>query len=178
MTVVFPDGVFTAGRERVQFVPAVADMNNPTVEECTASGAVDISCYLIKGEWNLTGEQATGTDERICSEQAGTVLGPTTYSMEQAQYVYDPQAEDAAEDNLAYDALKPGTKGFVVDRRGLKSGEDFAADQKVDVYQVECGAQIRMPVSTDAGDKFKVQQTLSVNPNAVFDAKVTASAGG
>lgn len=173
MTVVFPDGVFTAGRERVTFVPALADMSAPSVAtELTGASAVDIGCYLIKGQWNPTAEQATGTDERVCSAQAGTVLGQTTYSIENMQYVYDPQGTADAADNKAYDTLKEGTKGFIIDRRGPLSDDPYAAAQKVDVYQVECGVQVRVPISTDAGDKFKIQQTLAVSPNVVQDAVI------
>lgn len=172
MTVVFPDGILTAGRERVQFFPACANMNAPTVLELSAG--VDISCYLIKGEFSPTAEQETAEDERVCSEQAGVTLGRVTQAIENMQYVYDPQAAAAAPDNLAYEEMATGVKGFIADRRGMASGDAFAAGQKVDVYQVECGVQTRVPISTDAGDKFKVQQTLGVSPNVVYDAVVAA----
>ena len=161
MSVTFPEGVVAQGNELVIFVPTLANPAEPTVDELTGAGAVNLSCYLRGFE--PSAEQANVPDLRLCSKEQFETPGRVTNTIGDLTYVYDPQ--DAAADspdsgNLAYHALAEGTTGYLVNRRGLDAQDDpIEADQVVDVYPVVMGAQRRVPIDPSAeGSKFETIQ--------------------
>lgn len=173
MTEFYPEGVSALGNESVIFVPALADQDAPTVAELTDAAAVNLSCAL-RG-FSPTSEQASVQDVRLCTREAAETPGRVSNSIDDVTYVYDPQnLEDP--DNAHYAALKSGTKGFLVDRRGLDARtEAIAAGQIVDVYPVEMGAQRRVAVDPGAdGAKFEIVQKPFVTGPVSWDAVVGA----
>lgn len=179
MAVTFPTGVSARGNDSVIWVPALADPANPTVTELTGAAAVNVSCALIG--FSPSVDQATFTDTRLCSKQTFNRLGSATYSIDTLNYIYNPQTAGetpADADNIAYDALKAGLSGFFVHRRGLDAQSvDVAADQKVNVYPAELGAQSDVPLDPSAeGALIQCQQNVSVIGEVLRDVAVVAGA--
>jgi len=178
MAVTFPTGVSAQGNDSVIWVPALADPSAPTVTELTGAGAINISCALVG--FSVSVDQGTFTDTRLCSTQEFDNLGKAKYSIDDLQYVYDPQtvgADPADDDNIAYDNLTPGLTGFFVHRRGISAKTDVAADQVVNVYPSELGVQSDVAVDPTAeGDKIKCTQKVGVVAEVLRDVKVVAGA--
>ena len=177
MSVYYPDGVDAQGNEAVIFVTTLADPNAPTVTELTGSSAVNLSCAL-RG-FSPGGDQGSTTDTRLCSTQEFESPGRFAPSIDDLNYVYDPQAEVGTATNKHYEVMKPGVKGFIIDRRGIASGIDglpVVADQLVDVYPVTLGYQRRTPIDPSAeGGKFEITQKAFVTGPARYDKAVVTA---
>ena len=174
MTVVYPEGVRARGNESVVFVPAIADLEAPTIAELTATGIANISCYLAG--FSPNGTQESQEDRRLCSEQIFEDPGDVAISIDNLVYVYEPQADVPSATNKAYEVLKRDVTGYLVDRRGLNARTvAFAADQLVDIYPVRMGEQFRVPLDPgQQGGKFQISQKAFVTGPYQYDAVVTA----
>lgn len=172
MTVVFPDGVRSRGNESVIFVATIADPEAPTVAELTAVTSVNVSCFLTGFAPQVSQESAE--DIRLCSEQIFEDPGDVQVSIDNIEYVYYPQATAPAATNKAYELLKNGTTGYLVDRRGLNARTvAIAAAQLVDVYPVRLGEQARMPLDPgQQGGKFRITQKPFVTGPYYYDSVV------
>jgi hypothetical protein len=173
MTVVYPEGVRSRGNETLIFVPTIADPLEPTVTELTAVTAVNISCFVTG--FSPEGTQESGEDVRLCSEQIFEDPGDVNLTINNVEYVYYPQAAPADPENKAYEVMKNGVSGYLVDRRGLNARTvAIAAAQIVDVYQVTLGEQFRMAVDPgQQGGKFRITQKPFVTGPYYFDSVVT-----
>ena len=168
-----PPGIDAAGKGGLYFVPAIADPEAPTVGELNAG--VNLSC-LVYG-WNPNGSQGKVERTRYCYTNAAESLGRVTYAPDAIEYDYDPQAVDGATGDYAHVAkLAPGTKGFIVDRRGLRPTEGFKAAQVLEIVMpVELGEQ--MPAVIDArveGEKLRYVQSVAVIGDVARRVKVAA----
>jgi len=174
MTVVYPEGVRARGNESVVFVPAIADLEAPTLTELAATGSANISCFLTGFAPN--GSQESQEDRRLCSEQIFEDPGDVQISIDNLVYVYEPQDDGTSPTNKAYNTLKKDVVGYLVDRRGLNARTvAFAADQLVDVYPVRLGEQFRVPLDPgQQGGKFQISQKAFVTGPYQYDATVTA----
>lgn len=170
MPLTIPPGVDVAGRRNAIFVPtdtfSVATLTGPT--------AVEIICYLSKGTFGETSETERGTDERECTIQVGEVMGNTKVSLNDLEYVWEPQAATGSATNKAYEMLKEGTTGFIIVRYGLAADAALAADQKVDQYPVTLGRQNRKTPEGGAAEKFKISQPVVVGVGVKQDQLLVA----
>lgn len=126
------------GNMKVVIVPTLADPSAPTVTELNAATTVDISCYLTAGGWQPTQDQATISDERLCSTQVFGQPGRKTLGLTM-QVIDNTNSEYEAEYNKAVETLVEGQDLFAVERRGLPFDEPFEADQKVRVWPFKAG---------------------------------------
>lgn len=123
-------------------VPVIADPKAPTVTELTAATVVDISCYLTPDGLQVTQDQATITDERLCSTQVLGRGGRKTFGLT-LRGIDNTNSELEAEHNEFMEALPEGEDLYVVIRRGLPHSEAVAADQKVRVWPVTPGMHVQ-----------------------------------
>lgn len=165
-----PTSVPADGSVKVVFVPAIADASAPTVTELNAAGAIDLSCYLTADGLNMSTDEQTVTDDRLCSRQTFEQPGRFSDSME-VGYVYDPQNSTATED-LAYKTLKRGVKGFLVLRWGADYEADFAAGDVVDVVPVNWGIQRKQ--TPEANSVLKVMQKPFITASVQRDVTLAA----
>lgn len=166
-----PPGIDAAGRGGVWFVPAIADINAPTVAEITAG--VNLSCALYG--FNPGGEQSSVNRWKYCYTETVQTPGRTSRTISEIQYDYDPQKPAEATGGYAYYAsLVPGTHGFIVDRRGLTRDVAIAAGQIVDVYPVTLGDRFRVEITEEEGAKLRTRQTPYVVGEAALDVAVVA----
>lgn len=162
-------GVAADGNTRVDYVPAIADPAAPKVSELTAAGAKNLSDYITADGLAPSHEQASIADSRLSSTHDGERPGRKTTGLS-LTYVSDQQGTD---DNDAYVTLKEGTDGYIVIRRSMPVGTAYAASQKVDVYKVTCGEQVK--VATAANEVEKVTQKMFIPANGFKADAVVAS---
>lgn len=171
-TTTYPDGIDTRGRAALWAVPAIADLNAPTVAELSAGFPIHCAIY----NWSPQGDQAATEDNRYCTRNSTESQGRVKTTIEPLVYVYDPQNPDDATGPYAhYGKLAEGSKWFLVDRRGLDYEDDLAAAQVVDIYPVSAGYRNRVAVvGGEEGSKFRVSQKFFISQDPVQDVKVAA----
>lgn len=169
-TITIPPGVDAEARRTIIFTPT-AGLSKAVLEGATA---VALTCYLSKNTFGESAETERGTDERECTKIVFEVLGKTRFTLENLDYVWDPQAPEGDENNKAYETLKPGTKGFITIRYGVEDEEPLEVDQKADQFPVTLGEQVRKTPEGNAGEKLKISQEVVVTGVPVRDGIIAA----
>jgi hypothetical protein len=170
MPLTIPPGVDANGRRNAIFIPT------QTLSAATLiSDGVELICYLTKGTLGMSAETERGTDDRECTTISAEVLGNTSYSFNDLDYVYEPQDTGASATNEAYNALTPNTSGFLVLRNGILADTALAAGQIVDVFPITLGPQIRKsPEGGNPAEKLKITQSVIVGQGVLFDQVLVA----
>ena len=141
-------------------VPAIANTDAPTLAELTASGAVDISCYLTGSGWKPSLSEQVINDERMCTTQTYEKKGRSQRGLE-VEYIDNTNSPNAAEFNKAKDTLIPNSSHFLVTRTGLPYESALAATtQKVTIYPIDAGEYNDLP--PEANSVLKTAQKLFV----------------
>lgn len=131
------------GREKWAFVPAVADVNAPTVAEVTAATGLDLSCFLYESSARPSASTSMVELPRlICDTYSYENPGATKITGGEARFAVDPQGATNSTGKKAWEKLPAGTTGFLVARFGIDVNTDFAAGQFVSVYPVKFGAPL------------------------------------
>lgn len=163
MTVdVFPQSTQGTGTVRVQWVPTIADPEGPLLTEVNAVDTLDVTPYFRAADFQINHQQARIDDTRLSDDTAREALGISTFSADSLTYVHQPQAAPDTAGNLAYGEFVPGAAGYFVVRFGLKSGDDFAATQRVQVYAVTFGDR-HQPIPTGDNAVHVIQQVITLN---------------
>lgn len=150
-----PPGYVADASIRVWFVPTLANPAAPSVAtEINAGTTIDLTCYLTNG-FAPDASIATITDDRLCLAQVLEGRGITTWSIEEIQYIWDPQ-NPASLSNKAYAGLVEGGTGYFVVRHGMSVDTAAAAAQKVWVIPVEFG--VAVPMAPERNTKGRVKQ--------------------
>lgn len=150
-----PAGVLGDGNVRVSWITTY---NGTTLTAVTATAGIDVTCYFTADGFNRGINEASVTDDRLCTTQSGEDPGRWSETLD-LMYVYDQQNVTPA-DNLAYTTLIPGAKGFFVVRYAMPYTTAYAATQKVDVVAVTLGQQNKQ--SPAANEKLKIAQKAFV----------------
>ncbi|MGC5078458.1 hypothetical protein [Agrococcus sp. DT81.2] len=110
-----------------------ADLPDPSAPSAAAlNGATDVTYEHTTDGLNATSSQATVTDPRLSLRDVPEAPGTISHSLE-VTYFY-------GDDELVLDTLLvEGDEVFYVIRDSVRVEEDFAADQKVDVYSAVVG---------------------------------------
>lgn len=170
MPLTIPPGVDAEARINAIFAPT----NSLSVATLNGATAVELTCYLTKGTLGISAETETGTDERECTAQVFEVLGKTTWTVNDLEYVWEPQAAPSSPTNKAYDTLKKGTTGFLILRFGKDVDTAPAVGDKVWRIPVTLGAQVPKQREGNAAEKLKITQKVVVSGNVVQDAVLIA----
>lgn len=170
MPLTIPPGVDAEARINAIFAPT----NSLSVATLNGATAVELTCYLTKGTLGISAETETGTDERECTAQVFEVLGKTTWTVNDLEYVWEPQAAPSSPTNKAYDTLKKGTTGFLILRFGKDVDTAPAVGDKVWQIPVTLGEQAPKPREGNAAEKLKIVQNVVVRGNVVKDAVLIA----
>jgi|SRR5690625_1097778 len=137
------------GNIKTVLVPAVADLEAPTVTELTGEGVIDISCYLTRGGFALTVDQATITDERECDRIVRGAPGTVTPTLE-ITGIDNTNTQFADTANELAEALTDGSQWVAVRRRGKAFEEDFEADDIVSVTSFRAGIRREVPAEQNS----------------------------
>lgn len=170
MPLTIPPGVDAEARINAIFAPT----NSLSVATLNGATAVELTCYLTKGTLGISAETETGTDERECTAQVFEVLGKTTWTVNDLEYVWEPQAAPSSPTNKAYDTLKKGTTGFLILRFGKDVDTAPAVGDKVWRIPVTLDAQVPKQREGNAAEKLKITQKVVVSGNVVQDAVLIA----
>lgn len=103
-----------------------------------------------------------GTDERECTTDVHEVLGKTTWTINDLDYVWEPQAAAGSPTNKAYEMLAPGTTGFLTFQWGIDVEADLVAGSKVWQFPVTVGEQVPKTPEGGAAEKIKIVQLVVV----------------
>lgn len=147
------------GNVLVKILPAVADLDAPTLAEVNAAGAVDISCYLTSDGYAPSVDEQVTTDERLCSKQVFEQPGRVTNSLD-LTYIDNTNAPNEATDNEAKETLIPGSTHVLLVRRGLPYEDAIAAGQKVTLFPIKPGVYQELP--PEANSVLKIMQKMFV----------------
>lgn len=156
------------GNIKVVYVPTLADPSAPTVTELTATGSVDLSCFIKSDGRAHTVDEDTVDNSKLCTTDNTETPGRIKHS-----WTLTYSREDDEEADMAYSTLKKGTTGFLVQRIGTAYATAFAADDKVDVFPVTAGYQLEQP---DVGGLVWYQQKMFVTAQSYPQVAVVAGA--
>ncbi|WP_446680093.1 phage tail tube protein [Cellulomonas denverensis] len=161
------------GNIKTLLVPAIADPGAPTVDELTASGVVDISCYLTAGGFALTTDQATIADERECSTEVYGQPGRKTYSLTLTG-IDNSNSANATTANKMVDTLTEGEDMYVVRRRGKSHETAVATADVVTVLPFKPG--VKTEVASEANSVLRSMWTGFITGPVRVDVPVVAGA--
>lgn len=153
------------GNVRVDLVVAMADTLAPKLTELNAVTTTNISCYLTGDGWAPTYDQATITDDRLCSTQ---VFGqPGRKSLGLSLTVIDnTNSDNETAFNEAVEALVEGQEIFAVYRAGIPFDEPYAVGQKVRVWPFKPGMKQELPPEANSVLKAMYPTFVIGNVNA------------
>lgn len=180
MTSTVPEYVDAEARVQVWWVPAIADLNAPTVAEITAG--VALTCYS-PDEWEgLTVEVEINEQTRMCMRDNIQSRGRTTRTASDFRLTYLPNPDgtiDPADVTLANKAkamMTDGTKGNLVIRYGVDVEEqpEPQAGDEVDVQPVECVSQTKNVAAANQGGPLTFTQKFITRAGFTEDAVVAA----
>lgn len=116
----------------------------PTVAELTAVTTKDISCYLTSDGFGFAQEQATITDERLCSTETFGLPGRKSSTLTLTG-IDNTNSEYEEDYNEMADILPERADRFVIYRPGLPYETAFAPGQKVRLIPIKVGAKTEQP---------------------------------
>lgn len=164
------------GNDSWGFVPAVADINAPTLAELNAATGFNLSCSLFGEQEGVTSTQEKVTLPRIlCETETYEVNGSTTYAMSDLMISFDPQAASGADGKKAWDTLDDNINGFLWRRQGVAATADLAADQFVDIIPVQLGVKTPSKTSTGADGVYAFTQPASVTGAPGWNKAIVAA---
>lgn len=170
MAITFPDGVDVAGRRNAIWTPtqtlSVATLEGPT--------AIELICYLTKGTLGIGADTERGTDERECSTQTFETLGNSTWTVNDLEYIWYPQAAEGDPENMPYETLKFRTPGFLTLRFGVDYDTPLAVGEKVWQVPHTLGEQVPKTPEGNAAEKFKIIQPVVVTGPILKDQVLIA----
>lgn len=114
----------------------------PTVAEITAG--VDISCYLTADGFNFAQEQATISDDRLCSNETFALPGRKSFTLTLTGI---DNTNSPLEDqyNEFVETLAEGSQRYIVYRWGIPYEDAYATGQTVRVIPIRVGAKTELP---------------------------------
>lgn len=174
MALTIPPGVDANGRRNAIFVPT----DTLSVATLTGATAVELMCYLTKGTFGMSSETEKGTDDRECTLVSAEVMGNTKYSLNDLEYVWEPQDDGTSPTNKAYNLLGPrtgGGTGFLIVRYGILQDTALAVGDLVDKLPVTLGPQIPKEVDgSNPAEKLKIRQSVVIGQGAEFGVALVA----
>lgn len=167
-----PLGIPADGSWRVWYVPTMAAPAAPSVATDIGNAAsVDASCLLTKSGIGLDVSVEKYKDERLCTVQVFEQNGVVTYSVNDLEYVIDPQTPTSATNKL-YAAVGAGGSGYLIIRPGMDAGTAPAAAQKVWVLPVSFAPAVPLP--PEANTVTRAKQSVSVTGTVQRDVALVA----
>jgi len=136
------------GNVATWLVPTIANPGAPSLATDLAS-KVDVSCYLTPDGFALTVDQATISDERLCSTETFGQPGRKTYSLALTGIDNTNSANETTDNDLV-DELVEGTEMFLVRRRGVPFDQALAVGDKVTVIPFKPGVKQDVPMEANS----------------------------
>ena len=161
-----PTGTISDGNGLVLFVPAIADINNPTVAELTAVGVKKLTYSIDAGGYTHTITVNKVKVNRLTLKQELQYDGVVTDDVS-IKYIYNNTVDD-----IVRLALPTGQTGFIVERWAVPNGQDIAAADIVDIIPIK--ASIPAKDAPAANAELTRTQALNVTGIVARDVAVVA----
>lgn len=159
------------GNVATWIVPTIANTAAPTLTELNAGE--DVSCYLTPDGFALTLEQATITDERLCSTETYGQPGRKTYGLSLTG-IDNTNSANEATDNKLVGELVEGTQLYLVRRRGVPFDDVKAVGDKVTVIPFKPG--VKMDVAPEANSVIRSTWQCFVTGKVEVEVEVVTGA--
>lgn len=160
MPLVVPPGIPSDGSWKASFVTTLASPAAPKIAtEIKAAGSVAAECLLTKGGFGLDNSYEKFKDERLCTIQVFEQNGSLTWSINDLNFVIDPQTPTSATNKL-YALVLNGWTGYIVLRMGKASDVDWAVTDKVWVIPVQVGIPVPLPPEANSTLRAKASVTV------------------
>ena len=161
MALVVPPGIPSDGSWKVSFVPAIADPTAPKIAtEINAASSVAAECLLTKGGIGIDNSYEKFKDERLCTIQAFEQNGQVTFTVNDLNFVIDPQTPTSATNKL-YALVLNGWSGYIVARFGKASDAAWAVTDKVWVIPVAVGIPVPLPPEANTMTRAKASVAVT-----------------
>ena len=170
-TVYDPAGRPAAGRVGLWWVPAIANIEAPTVAELSAGTNITTAVF----GFGDGASQSTVARRKYGYAAEVRSLGRVTFEPPALEYDDDPQGTSIGTEYAYLDDLVEGAQGFIVHRRDLPNSDAFAAAQLVDVRQATLGYKARIDVGDAEGEMFRIRQTIVYGGKWADDATVAGA---
>lgn len=161
-----PTGTISDGNGLVLFVPTIADINNPTVAELTATGVKKLTYSIDAGGYTHTITVNKVKVNRLTLKQELQYDGVVTDDLS-IKYIYNNTVDD-----IVRLALPTGQVGFIVERWAVPNGQDIAAADIVDIIPIK--ASIPAKDAPAANAELTRTQALNVTGIVARDVAVVA----
>jgi hypothetical protein len=170
VTVFFPDGVPSLGKDTWTWCIAIANKAAATTAELTATTAVTAQLAFRPG-FGIDSDTAKIDDVRHGSFVTYQSFGVTNRTFADATFIDRPQDAAAAAFRAAIEKITDGLAGFWVNRRGLGSASEnwvaWATTQKYLLIPAVAGPQTSIAPNADGG-QFEYKQPFIVTGPIVF----------
>lgn len=170
-----PAGVPSDGSWKVAFVPTIEDPSAPKIAtEIKAAGSVDGSCLLTKQGIAIGQNVEKFTDERLCTINVYEQNGAITWSIDDLEFVIDPQGGASSATNKLYALLSgdTGWSGFIVIRAGLFSANDWTTTDTGWVFPVHIAPPYPLP--PEKNTQLRARASVSVTGEVRRDVSLAA----
>ena len=168
-----PAKVRSFGKDSWWLVPAVADLDAPTVLEINAATGVNISCTLLASFEGTSATTGKVTLERyLCETVQYEANDVTTFSMSDVMGGFDPQAAESSDDKELFEFLRDGFTGFAVRRQGKTADTDTpdaVAGEFFDVVPVDIAKAIPGKSANDASGIYSFSAAVAVTGEPSFN---------
>lgn len=166
------------GQTRIALVPrtgdgdGIADISAPTTAELGAEGVVDLSRLVTKDGLNTPQNQNMVESSTIAETFDSQLVGSWGGAFELTCFRQRPG--ESGDGDLAWDTFEYGTEFFVVIRRGVAYGDEWADGQHVEVYPIQSHQPIMQPSAANEQQRFVVSCAVTEQP----DLKAVVGGGG
>lgn len=151
------------GNDSWGFVTAIADIENPTLDELNAISGYNLSCSLFREQEGLSGTTEKVTlPALLCETDQYEANGSTSWSMSDLSVVLHPQAASGEDGKKAWETLTDGIEGFLWQRQGKPASEELADGDFVNIVPVQLGTKVPGKTSTGADGAYNFTMPVSV----------------
>lgn len=154
-------GAAADGRGIVLWVPTIADTDNPTLAELTATGVKKLTYGLTGDGFDLAVTINNITSTRYTLAQALKLEGTKDYTLT-LRYVYNRETPTDAEVTLG----TKGTEGFIAHILGYENGHVLEATDKINAI-----IPIRTATSTDVPPTANTELAKQMIPEIIGEVK-------
>lgn len=164
MSVYFPEGVSSLGKDGWWWILAIANKTAAAVAEVTAVSVLQVNLAARPG-LGIASETARVDDRRHGSAKSYESFGLTKDTMGDITWIDRPQDAQAAATAKHRDQITDGLVGFLLNRRGLGSASEnfvaLAAGQRYTLVPVQAGPQTQT-AAPDEGGQFEYKQPMII----------------
>jgi hypothetical protein len=146
------------GKERWDWVPAIANIALPTTTELNAG--IRISQWMTKdGATGFVPDTADAPTSTIESTFDTAVNGRRSFSSPRVRI------KKQSGSDTVYDTMTPDTTGYLTRRKSLPAATAFASAQPLQVFPVMCGETAWLDVEDNMPERFDIPVKITAQPS-------------